>query len=573
MAKSLETWKNQVYGHTVDLDNGSYDCVDVSKSWVTYLTGKSWQEAAGWGNAKDIYYYWSATYLDRIPRGNAPKLGDIICMDGTIGGGYGHTGVIVAINGQNVTIYQQNSFTQQPVYTGTYNAYSSYIIGFLRPNAKAPFTVGSTPALQGFQRVVGPGGVHYRNAPNTSAIDLQPVFAAGEVLDFKGYVHGEKVDNNDVWFVGRYTGGYSWSGGFTDTGTHDLADLTAPAPLLGYQRKVGNSVINYRKAPEVMPDNVIKTFNPGDVLDFDAWTHGALVDATDVWFRGKYTGGWAHAGGFTDQTTHDLTEVKVVPVPVPVEPTDYSKKVVDLSSNNKIADWDKLKAAVRGVIHKAGHTGVSYGGIQPNNSDPQFATAKTKLGDKLVGAYWYGYASLDPVVEAMAFVQTVGAVPANFTYWLDIEELDDQTDAQMNAWCKKFLAKVDSLTNKVCGIYMNRDWYNNHVTSDTKGTRPIWLAHYGTPEFSNAVANQVAHQYTDAATDVPGMNGAKVDVSAVNDAFFLPTVIQPPVDPVDPNTPVDPTPVDPTQNPLWKVFVAFVEFLKSIIDKLTPSKK
>jgi GH25 family lysozyme M1 (1,4-beta-N-acetylmuramidase) len=570
MAKSLETWKNQVYGKQIDLDNQSYDCVDVSKSWIVYLTDKSWQVAAGWGNAKDIWYNWSSTYLDRVPRGNAPKLGDIVCMDGTIGGGYGHTGVVVGISGANITIYQQNSFTQQPVYTGVYNAYTTYIQGFLRP--KVAFSEGAAPALAGYQRVVGSGGVHYRMAPKTTAQDMQPVFAAGEILDFKGFVHGESVDGNDVWFVGRYTGGYSWSGGFTDTGTHDLADLT-PTKLQGFQRQVGNSVINYRKAPHVEAGNVIQTFNPGEILDFKAWTHGDNVDGTDVWFQGKYTGGFAHAGGFTDQTTHDLPEVTIVPTPVPVEPTDYSKKVVDISSNNVVTDYDALKNAVRGVVAKAGHTGKSYGGLQPLNSDPKFQIAKDKLAEKLVGSYWYGYCSLDPEVEAEAFVATVGAVPANFTYWLDIEEADGQTDAQINAWCKKFLLKVDSLTNKVTGMYMNRDWYNNHITQDTKGTRSIWLAHYDTPEFSNAVANQVAHQYTSSATDVPGLNGAKVDVSAVNDAFFLPTVIQPPVDPVDPDTPVDPTPVDPTKNPLWQFFVAFVEFLKSIIDKLSGGNK
>lgn len=565
MAKSLEAWKNQTYNHTIDLDNQSFDCVDVSKSWITYLTGKSWQEVAGWGNAKDIYYYWNKTYLDAVPRGNAPQLGDIICMDGTIGGGYGHTGVVVTINGPNVVIYQQNSFTQQPVYTGTYNAYSSYIIGFLRPNGNAPFTIGSTPDLQGFQRVAS-YAAKYRDAANSGATLLQ-TFVTGETYDFKGFVHGESVDGNDIWFVGRYTGGYVWSGAFDDKGTHDLPDLTpATKPALEpFQREVGNSVINYRKAPEVMPDNVIKTFNPADVLDFDAWTHGSLVDGTDVWFRGKYTGGWAHSGGFTDHTTHDLTEVTIVPTPIPVDPTpiDVSRQVLDISSNNKITDYNAIKNAVRGVIAKAGHTGVSYGGVQPLNSDPTFAAAKVALGDKLSGAYWYAYCSLDADTEAQAFVTTVGDVGANFTYWLDIEENDDQTDAQVNAWCQKFTKKVDELTNKVCGIYMNRDWYNNHITSDTKGTRPIWLAHYDTSEFSNPVANQVGHQYTSKGA-VAGVGGY-VDLSYVVDGFFVPTVIKPPVDPTDPDVP-DPTPPYDV-NFIVAFFNAIVKFIKEFFSK------
>lgn len=570
MAKSLQAWKDQVYNTVLKIDDSSADCVDVPKSWMVYLTGKGWQEVTGWGNAKDIYSYWSKTYLTAVPRGNAPQLGDIVCMDGTVGGGYGHTGVVVAISGPNITIYQQNTFTQQPVYTGVYNAYSSYIIGFLRPNANAPFTVGSTPTLQGFQRVTN-DAVNYRSAANTSATILSQ-FVANDVYDFKGFVHGQSVSGNDIWFVGRYTGGYAWSGGFTDTGTHDLPDLTpATTPALqGFQRTVGNSVINYRKDPHVTPDNVIKTFNPGEVLDFDAWTHGDLVDGTDVWFRGKYTAGWSHAAGFTDQTTHDLTEVTLVSTPVPVDPSpvDLSTKIVDLSSSNKVTDYNALKAAVRAVVAKAGHTGVSYNGIQPLNSDPDFATTKTALAEKLAGAYWYGYASLDPEVEAQAFVTTVGAVPANFVYYLDIEELDGQTNAQVNAWAKKFCEKVDSLTNKVTGQYMNENWFDNVITSDTKGSRQIWLAHYDEPENLNAVTNQVAHQYTSKGS-VAGVSGY-VDISAVKDAFFEPTVIIPPTEPTDPT---DPTPVDPTPTPEYDVnfivafFNAAVNFIKDFFNK------
>lgn len=569
MAKSLDAWKTKVYNNTIDLDNQSFDCVDVSKSWMEYLTDKGWQEVAGWGNAKDIYYYWSKTYLDRIPRGNAPQLGDIVCMDGTVGGGYGHTGVVVGINGSNITIYQQNTFTQQPVYLGTFNAYSSYIIGFMRPNGNAPFTVGAAAPTQGFQRVAA-YAAKYRDAANSGATLLQ-TFVVGETYDFKGFVHGESVDGNDIWFVGRYTGGYTWSGAYTDTGTHDLPDLTPATkpPLEVFQREVGNSVINYRKTPHVEPDNVIKTFNPGEVLDFDAWTQGDLVDGSNVWFRGKYTGGWSHARGFIDGGTHDLTEVTIVPTPVPVDPSpvDLTKQVLDISSNNKVIDYAKIKLSVRGVIAKAGHTGKSYGGVQPLNSDPSFPTTKTALGDKLSGAYWYAYCSLDPEVEAQAFVTTVGDVGANFTFWLDIEELDSQTDAQVNEWCQKFLNKVDKLTNKVTGIYMNRDWYNSHINSDTKGSRPIWLAHYDTPEMSNPVANQVSHQYTSKGS-VAGISGY-VDMSYVVDGFFVPTIITPPVDPTDPDNP--PTP-DPSLDPIAGLIQQIIEILKKILSFFSKKK-
>lgn len=91
-----------------------------------------------------------------------------------------------------------------------------------------PHWSGATaPQLQPYQRVVGANGVNYRREPNTGAEIIQE-FQPEEVLDFRGYVKGESYSGNNIWFVGRYTGGYCWSGAFKDTSTHDLPDLTAP---------------------------------------------------------------------------------------------------------------------------------------------------------------------------------------------------------------------------------------------------------------------------------------------------------------------------------------------------------
>jgi hypothetical protein len=101
---------------------------------------------------------------------------------------------------------------------------------FVAPAAWLSAASQPAPAvLQGYQRRVGSAGVNYRDAPNRGA-NIRQEFPAGDVLDFKGWVHGESVNGNDVWFVGRYSGGYSWSGSFDDTGTHDLDDLN-PQPI------------------------------------------------------------------------------------------------------------------------------------------------------------------------------------------------------------------------------------------------------------------------------------------------------------------------------------------------------
>jgi hypothetical protein len=336
MSKSLEAWKKSVFGKTIDFDNASYDCVDVSKSWIMYLSDKPWQESAGWGNAKDIYFNWYATYLDRIPRGNAPKLGDIVVMNGNIGGGYGHTGVVVGIDGRNITIYQQNTFTQQPVYTGVFDAYANYITGFLRP--KVAFTEG-TAALEPYQRIPVSVGARYREQPNTSARIIE-VFTPPEAVNFKGFVRGESVDGNDIWFVGRFTGGYSHSSGYTDSSTNGLPDLQpAEKPLTANQRKVGTDAMNIRSSAKVdtVNNNVVRLIQPGEVITVKGFVVGQNVDGNNRWFvleDGTFT--WS--GGYTNQDVanlSDLTPKPPTPTPTPVYPAPTSDGLVTAVINKK----------------------------------------------------------------------------------------------------------------------------------------------------------------------------------------------------------------------------------------------
>lgn len=318
--KSLEAWKKSVFGKQLDFDNASYDCVDVSKSWIMYLSDKPWQESAGWGNAKDIYANWYSTYLERIPRGNAPKLGDILVMNGLIGGGYGHTGVIVGIDGRNVTIYQQDTFRQVAVYTGVFDAYANNVTGFLRP--KVAFTEGNTP-LESYQRVAVAAGARYREAPNLSAKIIE-VFTPPEPVNFKGYVRGESVDGNNIWFVGRFTGGYSHSGGYTDSSINGLPDLTpAEKPLADNQRKVGSDAMNIRSSAKIdtVNNNFVRLIQPSEVITVKGFVRGQNVDGNSIWFvteDGNYT--WS--GGYTNQDTSKLSDLTPqAPTPTPTEPT------------------------------------------------------------------------------------------------------------------------------------------------------------------------------------------------------------------------------------------------------------
>lgn len=353
MGKSLQTWKNSVFGKRIDFDNASYDCVDVSKSWIMYLTDKNWTEVAGWGNAKDIYSFWKDTFLSKVPRGNAPQLGDIVVMNGQVGGGYGHTGVVVGIDGRNITIYQQNTFTQQAVYTGVFDAYASYITGFLRP--KVAFSIGNTP-LEAYQRVPVTIGARYREKPSTSA-KIIDTFTPPEPVNFKGFVRGESVDGSNIWFVGRFTGGYSHNSGYTDSSTNGLPDLTPvvvePPKLTENQRQVGSDAMNIRSGAKIdtVNPNVVGLKQPSEIITVKGYVRGQNVDGNDIWFvleDGNYT--WS--GGYTNSGVGNLPDMTPKP-PVDEPKPQFPAPTVDplvTKIVNKKHPIDPLKYAPTDLV-------------------------------------------------------------------------------------------------------------------------------------------------------------------------------------------------------------------------------
>lgn len=87
--------------------------------------------------------------------------------------------------------------------------------------------------LQANQRVLeNKSGVNQRAEPNTNAQIIKDWPYDTEPFSFKAFVHGERVNGNDVWYVGQYSGGYFWSGAFIDKSTNGLPDQTpSPTPV------------------------------------------------------------------------------------------------------------------------------------------------------------------------------------------------------------------------------------------------------------------------------------------------------------------------------------------------------
>lgn len=107
-------------------------------------------------------------------------------------------------------------------FRATYTGWSLDLSGFYI----AKQVTETAPAMQPWQRRVGSVEVAYRKEPKRSGAFIDWL-DANAVVDFKGFVRGESVDGNNVWFVGRHTGGYTWSGAYTNTGVAGLPDLTS----------------------------------------------------------------------------------------------------------------------------------------------------------------------------------------------------------------------------------------------------------------------------------------------------------------------------------------------------------
>jgi hypothetical protein len=88
----------------------------------------------------------------------------------------------------------------------------------------------SSTVVKANQRKAGASDVNMRSAPNATSKVLR-VIKGNSVETFTGYVNGESVKGNRMWY--KDAQGYAWSGGFTSQATAGLNNLTpkpAPAP-------------------------------------------------------------------------------------------------------------------------------------------------------------------------------------------------------------------------------------------------------------------------------------------------------------------------------------------------------
>lgn len=141
MSKSLQQFRQATEGKYVDLDNQSYDCVDVSRKWAGYLTGNTWIAA---GNAKDLYRGYQGDKFKKIE--GEPKSGDIFVSEY---GYYGHTGVVIDVKDGRLALLEQDTYAQKAATIVWYN-WVGKGYKFLRP--LVPFTRNNQPDTEKTKR-------------------------------------------------------------------------------------------------------------------------------------------------------------------------------------------------------------------------------------------------------------------------------------------------------------------------------------------------------------------------------------------------------------------------------------
>lgn len=259
------------------------------------------------GPLVSIYAHLSEWYVNV---GDAVTQGEVVCASGATGGASTgpHLHFEVMPDGWDFS-------------NGTYGRVnpSLYCDGFAGDIAPM-----ASSNLQPYQRIVGQYGVNQRAEASSSATVLNN-FPSGVILDFGGFVHGEIVNGTDLWFVGKYSGGYFHSSAFDNGWVDGLSDLTpapaapAPAPAApaaaAYQRVTASSV-NQRSAASSTAA-LVKTFDADVILDFKGFVHGENVSGNDIWFVGAYSDTYFWSGAFVDTSTNGLSDLSPKPAPAP----------------------------------------------------------------------------------------------------------------------------------------------------------------------------------------------------------------------------------------------------------------
>lgn len=199
--------------------------------------------------------------------------------------------------------------------------------------------------------------------------------------------------------------------------------------------------------------------------------------------------------------------------------------IIDVSSNNLIKDYSKLKTAgIDAVIIRA-----SLGFGDKDKNLEKNATEISKLGIP-VSYYHFCYPSKevgDAEKEATYFYEITSKLPTPVRRWIDLEDWNSKgldttlNKEQLLKWIHDFNDTIVKLSGKEIGIYSYTPYLDSHLPANHDlGKFRLWLAQYNDkpkPVLPKGWNQYYLWQYTCTGT-VPGIQG-NVDINKINPAY------------------------------------------------------
>ena len=188
-------------------------------------------------------------------------------------------------------------------------------------------------------------------------------------------------------------------------------------------------------------------------------------------------------------------------------------KGVDVSVNNGVVDWTRVKASGITFIMVKASQGHSLNGQYYDFTDGQFRRNLTQAADEglLCGVYHYLTAATvgDARNEADYFISVISPYKSKVKLWAAVDVESDKylpSDAEtLTAVVKIFCDRVTSAGFRAC-IYTNPD-YLDYRLGDVSGY-PLWLALWRSEDLVPSKSDypaMVLWQY--GGSSVPGISG------------------------------------------------------------------
>ncbi|MCI5713682.1 MAG: hypothetical protein MR324_11195 [Lachnospiraceae bacterium] len=207
------------------------------------------------------------------------------------------------------------------------------------------------------------------------------------------------------------------------------------------------------------------------------------------------------------------------------------KKIIDLSKNNAVTDWSKVKSAVDGVIIRCGFRGWGSGKITADKKASEFALKCDAYGIPF-GVYFMSQAitpaeGREEADYACDFADKYGALLPIFIDSEDgdgtsrIVRADGLTKDKRTDIAKAFCDRVQERGRK-SGVYASESWFGSNLNYNALTQYIIWCAKYGANTGSKCTSVKLSkcdmHQYTSRG-QISGIKG-NVDIS---ECYFLDT--------------------------------------------------